>query len=146
MIFKSILAPVDGSPPSNAAVSLAVSIAKEANAALAFCHAMHVPRPAHDAGGFAREQIVAEESQVAHDILDAARKQADAAGISAKTILLQDPVTEAILDAAAQTGADLIVMGCHGRSGIVRALLGSKTADVISRSDLPVLVAPHVPS
>jgi nucleotide-binding universal stress UspA family protein len=145
MIFKSILVPVDGSPPSNAAVTLAVAMAKDANASLAFCHAFHVPRPSHDAGGFAREQIVSEETEATHVILDAARKQASAAGIDAKALSLQDPVGEAILDAVAQTGADLIVMGCHGRSGIVEAILGSKTAEVIKRSKIPVLVAPHVP-
>ncbi len=144
MIFKSILAPVDGSAPSNAAAALAVSLAKQDGASLVFCHVEHVPRPSHDAGGFAREEIIEEETRTAHDILDAAKKLAAGAGIQAKTVRLADPIVEAILEAAKDNGSDIIVMGTHGRTGIVRAVLGSKTADVIARSPLPVLVAPHV--
>lgn len=144
MIFKSIVAPVDGSAPSNAAVKLAVRLAKDAGAKLAFCHAVSMPRPAHDAGGFAREQMMEEEKTAAHEILEAARKQASDAGIEAKTIMVGDPVVDAILDCAKELGADLIVMGTHGHSGIVRAVLGSTTADVIGRATVPVMVAPHV--
>jgi nucleotide-binding universal stress UspA family protein len=144
MIFKSVLAPVDGSAPSNAALALAVQLAKEGRASLTFCHAEHVPRPSHDAGGFAREQMMEEGNKTAHEVLDAATKAAAAAGIQAKTALLADPVVDAILEAAQASGADVIVMGTHGRGGIVRALLGSTTADVIARSTVPVLVAPHV--
>jgi nucleotide-binding universal stress UspA family protein len=145
VIFKSILAPVDGSAPSNAAAALAVRLAKEGGASLAFCHAERVPRPAHDAGGFAREQMMEEQNRTAHEVLDAATKLAADAGVEAKTALIGEPIADAIVQAAKDSGADLIVMGTHGRSGIVRAVLGSVTADVIGRTDLPVMVAPHVP-
>ncbi len=144
MIFKSILAPVDGSAPSNAAVALAVQLAKEGGASLTFCHIEHIPRPSHDAGGFAREQIMEEENKTAHQVLEAATKTAADAGVQAKTALLADPVVDAILEAAHDSRADVIVMGTHGRGGIARLLLGSTTANVIARSPLPVLVAPHV--
>jgi nucleotide-binding universal stress UspA family protein len=144
MIFKCLLAPVDGSAPSNAAVALAIQVAKESGGSLVFCHAVHVPLPAHDAGGFAREQIMEEETKAAHDVLEAAVQRASDAGIVAKTVLLGNPVVDAILDSAKENGADVIVMGTHGRSGVVRAVLGSTTADVIARSSIPVLVAPHI--
>ncbi len=144
MIFKSILAPVDGSAPSNAAAALAVSLAKQDGASLVFCHVERVPRASHDAGGFAREEIREEESRIAHEVLDAAKKLASDAGIQAKTVRLAEPVAEAIIEAAKDNAADVIVMGTHGRSGIVRAVLGSKTAAVIARATVPVLVAPHV--
>src|ERR1700686_3822173 len=143
-MFKNILAPVDGSASSNAAVKLAVQLAKEAGAKLVFCHAVHVPRPAHDAGGFAREQIMEEETTTAHQILEAARKKAADAGVDAKAVLVGDPIADAILDCAKEHGADLIVMGTHGHSAIRRAVLGSKTAEVIARTTVPVMVAPHV--
>ncbi|MDQ6766313.1 MAG: universal stress protein [Candidatus Eremiobacteraeota bacterium] len=145
MIFKSILAPVDGSAPSNAAVTLAVTLAKEGAASLAFCHVVQLPLPVHDAGGFAREEIMEEDTARAREILEAARKRAADAGITAKTEVLVGPVVDAILEAAKEYKTDVIVMGTHGRTGIVRAVLGSKTADVIARSPIPVLVAPHPP-
>ena len=85
-----------------------------------------------------------EEKKTAHEILEAARKEAADAGIEAKATMVGDPVVDAILDCAKEHGADLIVMGTHGHSAIRRAVLGSKTAEVISRTTVPVIVAPHV--
>jgi len=37
-------------------------------------------------------------------------------------------------------GADLIVMGSHGRRGLGRLLLGSQTNNVLAHTAIPVLV------
>jgi nucleotide-binding universal stress UspA family protein len=145
-MFTSILTPVDGSPPSDAAVKLAIAMAKEYKAKLLFLHAVAVPLPVHDAGGFAREQMVQEERTHGDEILAGAMKLAKDAGVVAETELVGGSVSEAVLTAADEHGCDVIVMGTHGRTGIARAVLGSKTADVLSRSPLPVLVAPHLNS
>ena len=47
---------------------------------------------------------------------------------------------EAIVGAAAQVGADLIVMASHGRRGLSALLLGSETQKVLINSPVPVLV------
>ncbi len=46
-----------------------------------------------------------------------------------------------ILEIAERERADLIALGTHARSGLVRALLGSVAADVVRRAPCPVLVA-----
>lgn len=51
-----------------------------------------------------------------------------------------DPVEE-ILDLAVELGADLIVLGAHGRRGIRRRLLGSTTQAVVRDAGCPVIVA-----
>ncbi|MFP5341040.1 MAG: universal stress protein, partial [Gammaproteobacteria bacterium] len=43
--------------------------------------------------------------------------------------------------AAKDTGADLIVVGSHGRTGIARVMLGSVAGKVVAQSPIPVLVA-----
>jgi nucleotide-binding universal stress UspA family protein len=143
-MFTSILNPVDGSPPSDAAVKLAVAMAKEYKAKLLFLHAAVIPLPVHDAGGFAREQLLDEEKMRGDEILKAALKIASDADVPAQTELVGGTVSEAVLATASERGCDLIVMGTHGRGGIARAVLGSRTADVLARSPLPVLVAPHL--
>ena len=49
--------------------------------------------------------------------------------------------SDGIIQAASEEGADLIVMGSHGRTGISRLMLGSITAKVIAHATVPVLVA-----
>src|SRR5512142_1739196 len=56
-----------------------------------------------------------------------------------ETIVVQDSPSRAILNTAKSVGADLIVMGTHGRSGVRRALLGSVTENVIHESETPLL-------
>ena len=46
----------------------------------------------------------------------------------------------AILDSAAETGADLIIMATHGRSGLQRFWLGSVALKVVQRARTPVLL------
>ncbi len=50
-----------------------------------------------------------------------------------------DPA-DSILEAAQSEGADLIVVGSHGRGGLERALIGSVSDQVIRRAPCPVLV------
>jgi nucleotide-binding universal stress UspA family protein len=47
---------------------------------------------------------------------------------------------QAILDAAAQRGCDLIVMASHGWRGMTALLLGSETTKVLTHAKVPVLV------
>ena len=56
---------------------------------------------------------------------------------------LGDPRT-CILEVAKETGADLIVMGTHGRRGLSRLLLGSTAEAIVRTSPIPVLTV-HAP-
>jgi nucleotide-binding universal stress UspA family protein len=54
-------------------------------------------------------------------------------------------VGDLVLDAAKAVGAELIVMGSHGRTGVRRLLLGSVAEHVLRHADCPVVTvhAPH---
>jgi nucleotide-binding universal stress UspA family protein len=45
----------------------------------------------------------------------------------------------AIVEQAEQLGADLIVLGTHGRTGVAHALLGSVAERVVRSSPIPVI-------
>jgi nucleotide-binding universal stress UspA family protein len=49
-------------------------------------------------------------------------------------------VPEAILAEIDERGVDLVVMATRGHSGLVRAVLGSVTSEVVSRSPVPVVL------
>ena len=55
-------------------------------------------------------------------------------------MLRQGFASEQILAAARELGADLIVMGTHGRRGVPRMLIGSAAEKVVRQSPIPVLI------
>jgi nucleotide-binding universal stress UspA family protein len=60
----------------------------------------------------------------------------------ASGLTLRGQPGETIADRAESTGATLVVMSSHGRSGLGRAVLGSVASDVLRDSRIPVLIVP----
>lgn len=122
--FKNILIATDGSRYSEAAVCEAVGIAKRCKSslvALSVASADAERKAAVDNVGYATE-LAAKE------------------GIKVESITLIGKPYEAIVDAAKQKQADLIVVGSHGRKGLERLLMGSVTERVIGHTEVGVLV------
>jgi nucleotide-binding universal stress UspA family protein len=68
-------------------------------------------------------------------------KRAADQGVTVKTVLVDNSFpAEGIVATAANIGAELIVMGSHGRRGLNRLLLGSQTNNVLAHTKVPVLV------
>jgi nucleotide-binding universal stress UspA family protein len=68
---------------------------------------------------------------------------AKAAGVDFDSHLIDFPgqrLGQTIADEATQWGADLIVVGTHGRRGFSRALLGSGAEQILRMAPVPVLV------
>jgi nucleotide-binding universal stress UspA family protein len=64
-----------------------------------------------------------------------------AKGIDVEEMVLHNISTdEAILDYAAGNDADTIAMTTHGRSGLLRAVLGSVADSVVRKSGLPTML------
>lgn len=62
-----------------------------------------------------------------------------AEGVSAQVRLEVGVPWEAIVCVAGDEGAEMIVMGTHGRTGLDRLLLGSVAERVVRRAPCPVL-------
>ncbi len=74
-------------------------------------------------------------------ILAEVDEAASAAGVQCKTAHVRHRFpADGILEAADQSGCDLIVMGSHGRRGLAKFLLGSQATEVLTRSKVPVLI------
>lgn len=87
------------------------------------------------------ESIAKEASGVAHE----GAELAEAAGFRATPLAERGaPVWQSIVSAAEENGAELVVMGSHGRTGVGLVLLGSVAAAVARHSGLPVFIA-HAP-
>jgi nucleotide-binding universal stress UspA family protein len=61
-------------------------------------------------------------------------------GVTAEGVVVHGLPDEVIVATATAKGADLIVVGSHGRTGLQKVLLGSISERVIGRAQTPVLV------
>ncbi len=151
-MFKHILVPTDGSPQSQDAVRRVVSFAKDAGARITAFHAIAEYSTSLLGEGALKNSLAPEQfttvdqytksSEVrAHEVLGFVEDLCRAAGVSCTELtLVSDVVYQAIIDAAAQSGCDLIFMASHGRRGIGALLLGSETNKVLTHTKIPVLV------
>ncbi len=142
-MFKKLLVPVDGSATSQLAVDKAVGLARAFGSEMTVLFVID-PYPFTGVGeGFAYGQnhylgVMQAEAEAA---LAGARKAMEAAGVQGTALQIESHVVwRGILEAAAGAGADLIVMGSHGRSGIEKLVLGSVAQRVVAQATIAVLV------
>jgi nucleotide-binding universal stress UspA family protein len=81
----------------------------------------------------------------ATQILAVEEDRVRAAGLRCETAMLVGRPDTEIVARANATGAELIVMGTHGRSGLAHALLGSVAERVVQHSPCPILIVPKRP-
>ncbi|HVY49740.1 MAG TPA: universal stress protein [Minicystis sp.] len=131
--IRNILVPVDGSPPSIAALDEAVTLADEIGATVVV---LDMSRALDAAAEAAREQA-AEEM---HDAINLARSRLSQ---RMRVVAESGEPVRAILEAAAAERVDLLVIGTHGRSGRLHALVGSVAESVVRNAPCPVLTVRH---
>lgn len=147
-MYKKMLIATDGSELAGRALGHGLKLAKLVGAEVTI---LTVTEPAAVIGaGYASiagtmidpmPELIQAQEDTAKQVLGAAEAAAVAAGVVVKTRLIDNSFpAEGIVAAAEETGADLIVMGSHGRRGFGRLLLGSQTSNVLAHSKVPVLV------
>lgn len=144
-MFKRILLATDGSPASENATNTAVQLARTHGAQLTALYVVD-PYPylgigeANPMGFDAYMAAARDHAAQAHTrVTQLAGGPGDPVDVQLR--LVEDVTAlDGILNTARQEGADLIVVGSHGRSGIGRVLLGSVASKVVAQSPVPVLV------
>jgi nucleotide-binding universal stress UspA family protein len=137
--FKHILVATDFHESSQRAIDVATRLALAAGGELTVEHTVEMPSYSYLGMGYATVDILGPLEEAAQKRLDAAVRALSENGVHAKGVLRRGVVWEHILDEANEANADLIVMGTHGRKGVVRALLGSVAEKVVRMSPIPVL-------
>ena len=142
-MFKHILVPVDGSSTSLKAVDKAADLAKAFGSNVTVMSVIdHYPFTGVGVEfGPGQDQFLATATAIANQAIHAAQAAFSKAGVKAESLVVEsDTPHRGILEAAAGQGADLIVMGSHGRRGLEKLVLGSVTQRVLGAAHLPVLV------
>lgn len=145
-MFKSILLGTDGSAASAPATQLAVDLARVHGARLTALYVVD-PYPYLGIGDTNPLGLQAYLSAAYDHAAQAHAKVAALCSNGGKGVDLQlrraedMHAADAIVAAAKDQGADLVVVGSHGRSGLGRLMLGSVAAKVVAQAPVPVLVA-----
>lgn len=138
--MKSILVPTDFSPHADKALQFATAIAEKAGAEVILLHVTDQEVVAGDRRSMGEEYSHSIDHLIAQK-LDAAQKGVKG-NVKITTSITHGNLVTAVLDAVKKFGADLVVMGTLGASGIKKVVIGSKTAAVISKASVPVLSIP----
>ncbi len=144
-MFKHILLATDGSPASEHAAKLAVGLARLHGAKLMAVYVMD-PYPYLSIGesnpyGFQAYMTAAQQHAAqAHAQVETLCTHGGVP-VHLEVRAIENAATSTgIVQTAQNEGADLIVLGSHGRSGIARLMLGSVANKVVAESLVPVLI------
>ena len=144
-MYGKILVPVDGSPTSQQGMDEAIKLAKLTGGSLRLVHIVDdLPFVGglDVYAGFA-VQLITAQKDAGEKLLLAARTKVEAAGIAVDTVLVDRPagrVADRVVEQARQWGAQLIVIGTHGRRGVDRVMLGSDAEQIARSAPAPVLL------
>ncbi len=134
----TILVPTDFSVGAGHALDYAVALAAKLGARIHVLHVVTLPAYGVDVTGVASSNVIAELSEGGERAL-AALIAAHARDAFAPPLLRIGDAREVIDAVAREIGADLVVMGTHGRRGLTRLLLGSVAEAVVRTAPCSVL-------
>lgn len=137
---KKILVGTDFSETSDRALDYAIELASRLGATVTVLHAYELPIVGFPDGAFiASADVASRLATAAQSGLDTAVSTRAGRGVELAKILRQDAPWDAVNSVAKEIGADLVVVGTHGRRGLSHALLGSVAEKIIRTAHIPVL-------
>jgi nucleotide-binding universal stress UspA family protein len=140
-MFHKILAPLDGSKLAEQALPYAAALAQKFNGELILLWVIQPLPVAVESGVADDDAYLTAEREEAQAYLNKLQAIYQRRHIATRVIVLTSPaVAEAIIDAAVEFKADVIVKTTHGRSGLSRFLYGSVAARVLQQAPCPVLL------
>lgn len=144
-MYQRILVPVDGSETSNRGLDEALRLAAVVGGRVRVLHAIDelsfalaMDAYAGNPGGWL-DTLRDQGAQ----LLARAATQAAQAGVQVDTVLrdeFRSPVHQVVNDEARDWGAELIVLGTHGRRGLGRLVMGSSAEQILRTARVPVLL------
>jgi universal stress protein A len=134
--FKKVLAPIDFHEHAMGAMEVAKNIAQVNDGTVTLLYVVPMDEPI--GGKMYEEDFKKQAEKDAVRLAEIASKKMQGVKYEVLTAI-GDPAT-AIIDNAATKGADVIVMGTHGRKSLMRILMGSVAEQVLREAPCPVIV------
>ena len=144
-MYQRILVPIDGSSTSAHGLDEAIRIAKLTQGRIRLFHVLDDLSFALALGSESRQadDLLKQLRSEGLRILEVAQATVQAAGVDVDTRLgdnFPGAVHDKVAAEAVDWGADLIVLGTHGRRGPARLVLGSGAERILRHSPVPVLL------
>jgi len=146
-MISKILVPTDGSRAAQKAARYAVDLAKQLKASVIVLSVIDKRPfigqtvPAAEAARHVIEPIEDYLREAAEGYAGEIKKLCEKEGVQSGAVIAAGHPVEEIVKEAEKSGADLIVMGSHGRSALGAAVLGSVAYGVIHKdTKIPALV------
>jgi nucleotide-binding universal stress UspA family protein len=142
-MFTNILWATDGSEHADRALNRAARLAAAEHAHL---HVVHIVEQIVG-GRVAGQNVFVNEDEIDAKIKEQARRASAEHGIKTTIHMASSGfgnIADRIAEIAADTGADLIVVGTHGHSALGGLVLGSVTQHLLHVVVCPVLAIPRV--
>ena len=143
--MQRILVPTDFSPTAEKAFRFALDIATKAKGTVILYHVYTPVESTIMDTVQKRKQYNAQTETNLVKRLQRLKKKvtADTADVPVSTIVGRSPVIDNILGFAEHNHIDLIIMGTQGASGLKKIIIGSVTARIVEKTDIPVLLVPE---
>jgi len=140
-MYKKILVPLDGSELAKIALEEAEKLAKTFDAEIILFQVVPF-MPIYGSPELVTPLIVDEkQKEAAEKYLANLVEELKKRGFKSMAMVRTgQQVAVEIIDFAKESGADLIVMCTHGRSGITRWVLGSVALKILTRAETPILL------
>lgn len=144
-MYQRILVPFDASPTSNRGLDEAIQVAKLTHGRIRLLHSIDefLFSTGFESGAAFSADIIPMMKKAGEEVLQQGKERAEAQGIAAETVLLEGMAArlcDQVARAASDWGADLIVIGTHGRRGVRRMFLGSDAEQILRLAPVPVLL------
>lgn len=136
---RTLLLATDGSPYSDGAVQEAIFFGQACKARVIVLHVVKIETESLKS---ANAKVTRRQREIA-PYMDQVRRMARDSGVECETVVVGSSVPEhAIVEQARLRGADVILMGRHGRAGRLYLMVGSMTSKVIGLGFPMVLAVP----
>jgi nucleotide-binding universal stress UspA family protein len=139
--IATILVATDFSESAEGAIDWATEVARTHGAKLVLTHALPPPSPdfaAPEAIPFPAEVYEEDRRRCEQELAERAER-IRAGGTPVDTMLIEGQASGALLGAAQKCGADVIVAGTRGQTGLKRVFLGSTASRLVRHATIPVL-------
>jgi nucleotide-binding universal stress UspA family protein len=137
--IRHILVPHDFSDTAEHALAFALELAERLRAKVTIMHSYEVPAYGFPEAPGVTPEMARQIERAAGAALAAVAERSRRPGVDVQTVLRQGSAWTEIVAVAAETHANLLVMGTHGRRGFTRLLLGSVAEKVVRTAPCPVL-------